>query len=138
MIPQRIQLRRTKGWRKPAGAVVVSRPSVFGNPFRVYKCSCCGYWDVIDDNGVTYLVNHEYVRRAEVRADRSTWTSREEAQREAVRLYGDELTYWVGGRLSWDPEFADRVAALRGKDLACWCPPDQPCHADVLLWAANR
>lgn len=23
------------------------------------------------------------------------------------------------------------------KDLACWCPLDQPCHADVLLEIAN-
>ncbi len=22
---------------------------------------------------------------------------------------------------------------LKGKNLACWCRPDQPCHADVLL-----
>jgi hypothetical protein len=29
-------------------------------------------------------------------------------------------------------------AELRGKDLACWCPLDQPCHADVLLDLANR
>ena len=28
-------------------------------------------------------------------------------------------------------------ADLRGKDLACWCPLDQPCHADVLLEIAN-
>ena len=26
---------------------------------------------------------------------------------------------------------------LRGKNLACWCPLDQPCHRDVLLQAAN-
>lgn len=26
---------------------------------------------------------------------------------------------------------------LRGKDLACFCPLDQPCHADVLLEIAN-
>ena len=26
---------------------------------------------------------------------------------------------------------------LRGKDLACWCPLDQPCHADVLLEMAH-
>jgi Domain of unknown function (DUF4326) len=26
---------------------------------------------------------------------------------------------------------------LRGKDLACWCALDQPCHADVLLRIAN-
>lgn len=27
---------------------------------------------------------------------------------------------------------------LRGKHLACWCPLDQPCHADVLLRVANE
>ena len=26
---------------------------------------------------------------------------------------------------------------LAGKNLACWCPLDQPCHADVLLKIAN-
>jgi hypothetical protein len=26
---------------------------------------------------------------------------------------------------------------LRGKNLACWCPLDGPCHADVLLEVAN-
>ena len=26
---------------------------------------------------------------------------------------------------------------LRGKHLACWCPLDEPCHADVLLTIAN-
>lgn len=27
---------------------------------------------------------------------------------------------------------------IRGKDLACWCKIDSPCHADVLLEMANR
>jgi hypothetical protein len=26
---------------------------------------------------------------------------------------------------------------LRGKNLACWCPLDAPCHADALLELAN-
>lgn len=26
---------------------------------------------------------------------------------------------------------------LRGKNLACWCPLSEPCHADVLLEIAN-
>lgn len=34
-MPQRIQRRRTAGWRMPAGAVYVGRPSRWGNPFRV-------------------------------------------------------------------------------------------------------
>ncbi len=34
---------------------------------------------------------------------------------------------------------ADRLRAdLGGRNLACWCPIDQPCHADVLLEIANR
>lgn len=35
MKPRRVQLRRTKGWRLPPNTVVVSRPSKWGNPFRV-------------------------------------------------------------------------------------------------------
>lgn len=27
---------------------------------------------------------------------------------------------------------------LRGKNLACWCPLGEPCHADVLLRLANE
>lgn len=33
--PKRIQLRRTKGWRKPKGAIVVARPTMWGNPYAV-------------------------------------------------------------------------------------------------------
>ena len=29
------------------------------------------------------------------------------------------------------------LSELRGKNLACFCPLDQPCHADVLLSQAN-
>lgn len=29
------------------------------------------------------------------------------------------------------------LSPLRGKNLACWCQLDQPCHADVLLELAN-
>jgi hypothetical protein len=34
-MPQRIRLSRLPGWRKPAGAIVVSRPSRWSNPFPV-------------------------------------------------------------------------------------------------------
>ena len=32
---------------------------------------------------------------------------------------------------------AEVARALRGKNLACWCPLNGPCHADVLLAIAN-
>jgi Domain of unknown function (DUF4326) len=47
---------------------------------------------------------------------------------------------WLDGRVS-GPErpFLGYVRShLRGKNLACWCKPGQPCHADVLLELANR
>lgn len=39
-MPTRIQLRRTKGWRMPAGAVKVDRTTAFGNPWRVGEAHC--------------------------------------------------------------------------------------------------
>jgi hypothetical protein len=34
-MPERVRLERKKGWRKPEGAVVVARPSRWGNPFQI-------------------------------------------------------------------------------------------------------
>lgn len=34
--------------------------------------------------------------------------------------------------------FYDKLKELRGKNLACWCDLDKPCHADVLLRLANE
>jgi hypothetical protein len=35
------------------------------------------------------------------------------------------------------PHPMDALGELRGKNLACWCKPGEPCHADVLLELAN-
>lgn len=53
----------------------------------------------------------------------------------AVKLFRENLE----SRMRSFPSVrAELVAILRGKDLACWCPLDAPCHADVLLEIANR
>jgi hypothetical protein len=41
-MPQRIQLRRTKGWQLPDGAVRVDRATAWGNPYRVGATEHCG------------------------------------------------------------------------------------------------
>lgn len=46
----------------------------------------------------------------------------------AVSLY--RACAWAGWK-------ADAQRELRGKNLACWCALDQPCHADILLDLAN-
>lgn len=35
-------------------------------------------------------------------------------------------------------EILEHIEELRGHDLACWCKPGDPCHADYLLELANR
>jgi len=43
------------------------------------------------------------------------------------------------GGLDNDPKVRQMmIDELRGRDLACWCPLNQPCHADVLLRLANN
>jgi hypothetical protein len=52
---------------------------------------------------------------------------------EAVSRYRADL---VAGRLTFTVDDVKRE--LRGRDLACYCPLDEPCHADVLLALANE
>ena len=107
-MPQRIQLRRTKGWRKPPGAIIVARPSRWGNPYRV----------------------------EDYEAD---WPEADE--RERRRMAVSDFRGMVEGRWECEGHIYPMASAipreLRGHDLACWCPLDQPCHADVLLELAN-
>lgn len=115
-MPQRIQLQRTKGWRKPEGTIVVARPSRWGNPFKVSRFM--GGWSVDDVDAVHYGV----------------WESTTGARAAAVALYEGLL-------VMTDPIWVQKP--LRGHDLACWCPLEDadgnrvPCHADVLLELAN-
>ena len=105
--PQRIQRRRIKGWRMPEGAIYVGRPSKWGNPFEI------GLWyGASGPNG-------EWSRSVFI-ADRSTAF----------------VEYRRAARLG-HPGIPSDLSSLRGHDLACWCKPGDPCHADVLLELAN-
>jgi hypothetical protein len=84
----------------PDGAVNVTRPGDYGNPFRI------GETEVVAGMGVL-------VTRAL-----------------AVELF----RAYLATRPGWRAQLRDE---LHGKDLVCWCPLDQPCHADVLLELAN-
>jgi hypothetical protein len=47
-----------------------------------------------------------------------------------VELYAEILECNETDRAKW---INGHIHELRGKNLACWCRLDQPCHADVLL-----
>jgi hypothetical protein len=55
------------------------------------------------------------------------------AQQACVNSFRDWLT---GSREGWQIVKMAKTE-LRGKNLACWCRPGTPCHADVLFEIAN-
>ena len=106
-IAQRIQLRRSKGWRLPPNTVKVDRSTRWGNPWRVGRVACgCPIGAACEHNR-----HHCDTMRQAVAAFAAM-------PRDAAAL-------------------AEIRVALGGKNLACWCPLDAPCHADVLLRLAN-
>jgi hypothetical protein len=125
--PQRIQLRRTAGWRMPEGAVKVDRTTRWGNPWRIeeMRFSADAHpnfdaehpWRV---TGLGYtLISAAFATEAEAR----------EFSISRFRFCLERGLLRVG--------IPDVRGELRGLPLACWCRLDQLCHADVLLEIAN-
>jgi hypothetical protein len=137
--PQRIQLRRTKGWRKPDNTVVVARPSKWGNPFAARPVPGWPRWGgpppwqiVAGDGSVRDAPIPAY---AVVGRAQATAHMKAAAMGMAVGMYELNLHQQ---RIHEPDEFDAWIAPLRGHDLGCWCPLDLPCHADVLLELANE
>ena len=137
MKPQRIQRRRTKGWRMPENAVYVGRGTMWGNPYKVGEAQVRipaldgGEWEHEGRLHKTSGEKNFYCTGTDSRGmPVGVWHQIEDATAEqCVHMY----------RHNW-LTFADRKAmatALAGKDLACWCPLDMACHADVLRRIAN-
>lgn len=105
--PIRVERERTRGWRMPANTVYVGRGSMWGNPFL----------------GVTAVANFHL------------WVSGEMSEPDFLRLRGPYAETFFGRRIEFDQarRIREGIRALRGKNLACWCCADMPCHADVLL-----
>lgn len=137
--PKRIQRRRTKGWRMPEGAVYVGRPTKWGNPFDFRRSEYC--WAALSFGCRADRVGRQ---EASVRAFRD-WIDPPHGRRtlkmeQQPKLANDRGEVALGPLIKAGeaPSREDIRAALRGKNLACFCKPGAPCHADVLLEVANR
>lgn len=119
--PRRVQMSRQHPWRAEyPEAVIVARPSRWGNPFdvrtygldlslKLFRNCALGIW------------NPSLLEQSQTDA---YWDATYQAHTEWMRRVGFNPTELI----RYD---------LRGRDLACWCPLDQPCHGDVLLELAN-
>ena len=111
---RRIQMTRKAPWRADhPDAVIVARPSKWGNPYKVVRS---GYaWDLWRWHT---FIGQSTSKSGQIRAAVDRY-------REAIRSGTAEVT-------------VDEIRAeLAGRDLACWCPLSSPCHADTLLAIAR-
>lgn len=107
---KRIRLSRRKGFKLPPNAVNVARPSRWGNPF---------------------IIGVHGTREQCVQLFRYLC-----AGYLCISAKGEECAEDQQKFSKWAKR---NIWRLRGKDLACWCALDgKPCHADVLLEAANK
>ena len=95
----RFQLQRTKGWRMPPNTRKVDRSTVFGNPFDVTRYG---------------LPEAMRLHRAWLMGE----ISDEELQERFLAMVARHL---VVRRL----RVLERLAQLRGMNLACWCSPEK-------------
>jgi hypothetical protein len=98
----------------PPNTVYVGRPSKWGNPF------------VKHSDGFPYAPGLAAEMFERLLATNGAWWPIPQP--------------WPRGKIPAQPPTTveDVRRELRGKNLACWCPLDQPCHGDVLLEWANR
>ena len=114
--PYRIQRQRTKGCRTPENTVYVGQGTKWRNPWKVTPHED-GRATVTDPvSAITFTSVHEAAAHA---ASSFRWQ---------LLNHPNVLEFTE----------AEARTELAGKNLVCGCPPDQPCHADVLLEIANR
>jgi hypothetical protein len=126
LIPVRLQRKRTKGFKlvspNELPIVYVGRGTKWGNPYKVVENM------VYEKDGVWEL--------------KVNCTNEEEAKKTCLELYtnyllpykhGDDLDLFFFSNSMYELIKLE----LKGKNLACFCPLSEPCHADILLRLAN-
>lgn len=138
-MPKRIKMSRQKPWRDDnPDAVKVDRTTPYGNPFRVVRGDCdlgglC--WKV---EGPAGIVTDHFEQKRDAADDAvrlfANWMSR--AVRDGV-FAADGLPDYFGAMLADRPTIEDVRVTIGGRDVACWCGLDDPCHGDVYLRIGN-
>ncbi len=153
-MPIRIQRKREAGWRMPAGAIYIGRPTPFenwiiaGKPVRgdtsdAKRSAGFKFRDIFPACTAQFHIGHEIAR-----ADAAEWFHR-------WLIDGDDPSEFIPvwptytAEAGYDGMVIPALARVRqfilhqaplqlaGRDLACWCPLDEPCHVDTVLAVAN-
>lgn len=127
--PQRVRLSRRPGFRLQQsypGAIVVARPTRFGNPFTIGQV-------LLDQRSINVAAAQALC----VTRFRLWLAGDPQGDRDVADALAGQLT---ARRRVW---ILDHLSDLTGRPLACWCPlpvfdePDE-CHAAHLIHLANN
>lgn len=118
MKPIRIQRKRTRGWKKPIGAINCTRPGKYGNPFEVEKYGLKNSLMLFEK-----LFNVVSVYDLPFEAQEDAFNS------EIISAYDNSNALSLTDMVKQE---------LGGKDLMCFCGLDQQCHVDILLRISNE
>ena len=116
--PIRVQRKRVKGYRMPENTKSVTRPGKFGNPYKIGMHNIFDIKDRITGKSLKdYLIEkngeNKYHTVEDVLLAYRQKINGSQAMQRVIKYY------------------------LKGKILACFCPLNKPCHADILLEVAN-
>lgn len=109
----RIQRKRTKGFKLPPNTLVITRGTPFGNQWKVEQASCGCYY--VSDG----IESHLFVNKST-------------SVLHAVKFFKKELTPEL------KQKFIDTCVKKNIQHLACFCSVDSPCHGDVWLDVWNE
>lgn len=149
-MPKRIQRKRTKGWKMPPNCVYVGRPTIFGNPFQADDPEYAVAAFRLYANCSVLETEFGFIGPHRANIDGSlpmavqigvTRSHGKNNGRDKPFLFVPTTGFETPLMMVMCPNIPGlqkAIAQLRGKDLACWCPVDQPCHADVLIELANN
>lgn len=106
----------------PEGAIYVGRPTKWGNPFKLTP-----------DGQILYYKKNKIIG--------DPWCYFNELTGYTAQTVINTYRDWITGNFKYKgvenaiakPPDIMELEKLRGHDLACFCPLDQPCHADVLI-----
>ena len=133
-MPKRIQMTRQRPWRQDhPDAVIVARPTKWGNPIRLDGPFDC--FNVLKLAGPKGARSQKEWHRDACAIAFRIWQMSDLTP--VSKDAGDPLVEAMAIKSGPYPTHDEIRAELRGRDLACWCPLDAPCHADVLLEIAN-
>jgi hypothetical protein len=117
VVVERIQLKRSKGWRMPPDTVKVDRSTIYGNPFTTEN----------REGAESVALFREWLTNP-------TWVD------DCQQSYPPVLTKHLCNR---GAVLLAALPKLRGKNLACWCKlpaegEEDICHGAVLIELANQ